>query len=143
MGLVVARPGLVRDGLQAVLSAVPGVCALEPADCAATALERLENHPLCLTILDSSLAEEELCTTLGMIKEKWPHVWCIVIADSPRQGRVLQTADADAVLVEGFAPPLLSKMIREVIDAADSPLAATDAPDERNRDKTTRVDAGG
>ena len=41
-GLVVAMPGLVRDGLQAVLSAVPGVRAVEPADCAAAALERLQ-----------------------------------------------------------------------------------------------------
>ncbi|MGB5746290.1 MAG: hypothetical protein WBM69_04865, partial [Desulfobacterales bacterium] len=78
MGLVVARPGLVRDGLQAVLSAVPGVEALEPADCAVTALAQLENHSLCLAILDSSLPEEELCTTLGVIKGQWPHVWCIV-----------------------------------------------------------------
>ena len=104
-GLVVARPGLVRDGLQAVLSAVPGMQALEPADCAASALERLESHAPCLTILDSSLSEEELCATLGAIKEKWPQVWCIVIAGSPRQSHLLQTAGADAVLVKGFAPP--------------------------------------
>ena len=69
MGLVVARPGLVRDGLQAVLSAVPGVHALEPADSAASALERLESHSVCLAILDSSLPEDELRTTLGAIKE--------------------------------------------------------------------------
>jgi DNA-binding NarL/FixJ family response regulator len=142
LGLVVARPGLVRDGLQAVLSAVPGVEALEPADCAASALERLDSHSLSLTILDSSLPEDELCTTLGVIKGKWPQVWCIVIAGTPQQGRVMQTAGADAVLVEGFAPPLLSKMIREVIDASDSPLAPTDEPEEGNRDKTMQVDAG-
>jgi DNA-binding NarL/FixJ family response regulator len=131
MGLVVARPGLVRDGLQAVLSAVPGVDALEPADDGASALERLENFILRLAILDSSLPEDELCTTLGLIKGQWPHVWCIVIAGSPRQGRALQTAGADAVLVEGFAPPLLSTMIREAIDASDSPLATTDEHNER------------
>jgi DNA-binding NarL/FixJ family response regulator len=143
LGLVVARPGLVRDGLQAVLSAVPGVHALEPADCVASVMERLENQTICLTILDSSLADNELCTTLGMIKEKWPQVWCIVIAGSPRQGRALQTAGTDAVLVEGFAPPLLSKMIREVIDAADLSLAVTDEQNERHQDKprTEKIDA--
>ena len=134
MGLVVARPGLVRDALQAMLSAVPGVRALKPADDAASALERLENHSLCLAILDFSLSEDELCTTFGLIKEKWPHVWCIAIAGSPRQGRAMQTAGADAVLVEGFAAPRLSKMIREVIDASDSSCAATDAQNERNQD---------
>lgn len=119
-GLVVARPGLVRDGLQAMLSAVPGMQALEPADCAASALERLESHAPCLTILDSSLSQEELCATLRTIKDKWPQVWCIGIAGNPRQSRVLQTAGADAVLVEGFAPALLSKMIKEVIKEQES-----------------------
>jgi DNA-binding NarL/FixJ family response regulator len=132
----------VRDGLQAVLSAVPGVQALEPADNAGSAVERLESHAPCLTILDSSLSEEELCTTLEMIKEKWPQVWCIVIAGSPRQSRVLQTAGADAVLVEGFDPPLLSIMIKKVIHAVDSPLAAIDTLDEGNRDSSMEIDAG-
>jgi hypothetical protein len=45
------------------------------------------------------------------------------------------TAGADAVLVEGFAPPLLSTMIREVIDVSDSPLAATDAQNKQNQDR--------
>jgi DNA-binding NarL/FixJ family response regulator len=142
----------VRDGLQAVLSAVPGVHALEPADCAASALARLEKHPLCLAILDSSLSEGELCTTLGVIKGRWPNVWCIVIAGNPQQGRELETAGADAVLVEGFVAPILSEMIKEVIDApvaphtvtdaSDSPIAGTDEPEEGNRDKTMQVDAG-
>ena len=118
-GVIVARPGLVRDALQAMLSAIPGVHAVEPADDAASALERPENHSLCLAILDSSLPDDELCTTLRVIKEKWPHVWCIAIAGSPRQGRALETAGADAVLVEGFAAHRLSKLIREVIDAED------------------------
>jgi hypothetical protein len=46
----------------------------------------------------------------------------------------MKTAGADAVLVEGFAAPHLSKMIRDVIGASDSPLAATDAQNERNQD---------
>lgn len=142
MGLVVASPGLVRDALQAVLSAIPGVRALEPADDRASALERLKSHSLCLAILDSSLSEDELCTTLGLIKDKWPHVWCIVIASSPRQGRVMETTGADAVLIEGFAASLLSKMIRGVINASDSPCAATDAQNEGDRPKTMKEDAG-
>jgi DNA-binding NarL/FixJ family response regulator len=130
-GLVVARPGLVRDALQAVLSAVPGVEPLEPAADAASALERIADYSPCLAILDSSLPEDELYTTLRMIKVTWPHVWCIVIAGSPRQSHPLQTAGADAVLVEGFVAPLLSRIIKEVIDASSSPPATPDARNER------------
>ena len=84
-GLIVARPGLVRDGLQAVLSAVPGMHALEPADDGASALDRLASHRPDLVIVDSSLPEGELRATLRHIKEQHPDVCCVVVAASPQQ----------------------------------------------------------
>ena len=115
LGLVVARPGLVRDGLQAVLSAIPGLDALKPTDDGASALDRLKSHRPNLVILDSSLSEGELRTTLRQIKEQWTDVRCIVVADSPRQGRAMEAAGADAVLVEGSPAALLSTTIKALL----------------------------
>jgi len=115
LGLVVARPGLVRDGLQAVLSAIPGLDALEPADDGASALDRLKSHRPDLVILDSSLSEGEMCTTLRQIKGQWPDVRCLVVADTPQQGRAVEAAGADAVLVEGFSAALLSTAIKALL----------------------------
>jgi DNA-binding NarL/FixJ family response regulator len=115
LGLVVARPGLVRDGLQAVLSAIPGLDALKPADDGASALDRLKSHRPHLVILDSSLSEGELRTTLRQITEQWTDVRCIVVADSPRQGQAMEAAGADAVLVEGFSAALLSTTIKALL----------------------------
>ena len=115
LGLVVARPGLVRDGLQSMLSAVPGMDALEPAHDGASALDRLKSHRPDLLILDSGLSQGELCTTLRQIKEQWPDVLCIVVADSPRQARAMKAAGADAVLVEGSSAALLSTTIKDLI----------------------------
>lgn len=136
LGLVVAKPGLVRDGLQAVLSAVPEIDTLEPAEDRTSALGRLRSHRLDLVILDSSLSEGELCTTLRQINEGWPDVRCIVIADSPRQGRRLEALGADAVLIAGFSPVRLSTTIKALLVgptnvSLDQTLTGTDAPDER------------
>jgi DNA-binding NarL/FixJ family response regulator len=115
LGLVVARPGLVRDGLQAVLSAIPGMDALEPADDGASALDRLKSHRPDLVILDSSLSEGAVCTTLRQIKGQWPDVRCIVVAASPQQGHAMKAAGADAMLVEGFSAALLSTAIKALL----------------------------
>ncbi len=68
-GLVIAKPGLVRDGLQAVLSAIPGMNVLEPADDGTSALNELESHRPDLVILGSSLSANELQATLRRIEE--------------------------------------------------------------------------
>ena len=114
-GLVVARPGLVREGLQAVLSAIPGMNALEPADDGASALDRLASHHPDLVIVDSSLPEDELCVTLRQIKEQYPDVRCVVVAASLQQGRALEATGADAILVEGSSAALLSTTIKALL----------------------------
>ena len=113
-GLIVAKPSLVRDGLQAVLSAIPGMKTLKPADDESMALDRLRSLP-DLVILDSSLAENALHTMLGTVKEHYPDVRCIVVASDPRQRHVLESAGADAVLVEGFSAELLSVTIKNLL----------------------------
>jgi DNA-binding NarL/FixJ family response regulator len=119
LGLVVARPGLVRDGLQAVLSAIPEMDALEPADDRASALERLEEYRPDLVILDSSLPEGERCPALHQIKKRWPDVRCIAVADSPWQRRAMEDTGADTVLIEGFSAELLSTTIRALLAQPD------------------------
>jgi DNA-binding NarL/FixJ family response regulator len=114
-GLIVARPGLVRDGLQAVLSAVPGMHALEPVDDGASALDKVANHRPDLVIVDSSLPEGELRATLRHIKKQHPDVCCVAVAASPQQGRALEATDADAVLVEGSSAALLSATIKALL----------------------------
>ena len=114
-GLIVARPGLVREGLQAVLSAIPGMNALEPAGDGASALDKLASHRPDLVIVDSSLPEDELRATLRNIKGQHPDVRCVVIAASPQQARALEATDADAILVEGSSAALLSTTIKTLL----------------------------
>jgi DNA-binding NarL/FixJ family response regulator len=114
-GLIVARPGLVREGLQSVLSAIPGVNALEPAGDGASALDKLASRRPDLVIVDSSLPEDELRATLRHIKDQHPDIRCVVIAASPQQARALEATDADAILVEGSSAALLSTTIKTLL----------------------------
>jgi len=108
-----------------VLSAIPGMDALEPADDGVSSLARLADYCPDLVILDSSLSEGELCATLRQIKAGWPHVRCIVIVANPRHRGTIETVGADAVLVEGFPAPLLPTTIKALL-APVSPRALSE-----------------
>ena len=112
LGLIVARPGLVRDGLQAVFQAMPGIDALEPADDGASALIMLKNHRADLVILDSSLSEDELMATISRIKGQYPDVRCLVVTDNPVQLWTLKAAGTDTVLIKGFSAAVLFETIK-------------------------------
>ena len=114
-GLIIARPGLVRDGLQAVFQAMPGVYALEPADDGASALDMLKSHRTDLVILDSSLSEDELIATIDRIKDQYPDVRCLVVTDDPGQQRTLKAVGTDAVLIKGFSAAVLSETIKALL----------------------------
>jgi DNA-binding NarL/FixJ family response regulator len=114
-GLVVARPGLVREGLQALLSAIPGMGTLQPADDGPSALDRLAGHRPNLVIVHASLPEDELRSTLRQIQARHPDVLCIVVASTPQQGRALEATGADAILIEGACAALLSRTIKRLL----------------------------
>jgi len=113
-GLIVAKRSLVRDGLQAVLSAISGMEALEPADDEIAGLDRLRSLP-DLVILDSSLAQDALHTILETIKAHYPDVRSIVVVSDPQQRSVIEATGADAALVEGCPAELLSATIKTLL----------------------------
>jgi DNA-binding NarL/FixJ family response regulator len=105
----------VREGLQALLSAIPGMGALQPADGGPSALDKLASHRPNLAIVHASLPEDELRSTLRQIQAKHPDVRCVVVAATPQQGRALEDTGADAVLVEGSCAALLSSTIKALL----------------------------
>jgi DNA-binding NarL/FixJ family response regulator len=114
-GLLVARPGLVREGLQAVLAATGGLDVLEPANDGALAIEKLQIQQPSLVILDASLTQNEMSQTLAQIKQEWPDVRCIAVAANFQQERVLEALGADAVLLQGFSAVSLSTTIKTLL----------------------------
>jgi DNA-binding NarL/FixJ family response regulator len=84
--LVAAKPGVLRDGFQAVLAAIPRTKVIDPVDNSASALRAVAEHQPALILLDTNLPDYQVWTLLEQIKT---------------QQQTAQAADADGVLIKG------------------------------------------
>jgi DNA-binding NarL/FixJ family response regulator len=117
--LVVAPPGRLRDGLQAMLRSIPCVRSVERADDGPSALSRMEQHAPDVVLLDENLADEEAWTVSRQIRARWPHVRCLVLTISGWHQQQTHAEDADAVLVKGFTTERLGAAISRLAPEAD------------------------
>ena len=110
--LIVARPGLVRDGLVDMVSAISGLETLEPAADGPAAVRRLGSHRQALVLLDASLPEDETLAAWLEIKGRYPDVRSLAITRSARQQKILLEAGVQAVFLEGISPADLAQEIK-------------------------------
>ncbi|UCG22887.1 MAG: acyltransferase family protein [Chloroflexota bacterium] len=110
--LIVARPGLVRDGLVDMVSAISGLESLEPAADGPAAVTRLGYHRQALVLLDASLPEDEALVAWLEIKGRYPDVRGMAIAGGARQQKVLLEAGVQTVFLEGVSPADLAQDIK-------------------------------
>lgn len=109
--LIVAKPGPLRDGLRALLTAMPQIGAVDMASDVPSALRTVFEHSPTLVLLDSDLTNGEVWLTVRRAKAKWPQAWCIFLANDLQQHQEAEAAGADAVLLKGFPPARLVAMI--------------------------------
>lgn len=114
LALIVARPGRMRDGLRALLRAMPQIEIVDEADDSPSALRMITKHHPALLLLDSDLPGDEVSTELGRIKTEEPQIRCIVLADNPQQQQVANAAGADGVLLKGFPAAKLFETIERL-----------------------------
>ena len=112
--LVAARPGRVRDGLQALLAAIPQIEMIGQADDGASALKSVVEHRPALVLLDTNLPGDEVLAVLRQIKAQWPQARCLIMSDSGQQRRTAKAAGADGMLLKGFLAAELLTAIREL-----------------------------
>ncbi len=112
--LIAARPGRVRDGLQALLAAIPQIEMIGQADDGASALKSVVEHRPALVLLDTNLPGNEVWAVLRQIKAQWPQARCLIMSDSGQQRRAAQAAGADGMLLKGFLAAELLAAIKEL-----------------------------
>jgi DNA-binding NarL/FixJ family response regulator len=110
--LIIARSGPLRDGLRALLTAMPQVNAAEEACDLSTALRMAFERAPALVLLDSVLTGSEVWLAVRQAKAKWPRARCIFLADSVQQQYEAEAAGADAVLLKGVLP---AKLIATIV----------------------------
>ena len=100
--LIVARPGRMRDGLQALLAAMPQIGSVDLTDDGPSALSTAPNQHPALVLLDTRTSGDETLAVLRQIKTRWPLARCLLLVDTDRQRRLARAAGADGVLLKGF-----------------------------------------
>ncbi len=112
--LIVANPGNLQQGLQALLTVIRDVEVLV-ANEIASVLEVVESHTPSLLILDNDLIGDDVLVKMDRIKSRWPNIrWVILVNDEQQRQRV-QEMDADLVLIKGFPAAKLIIAIKALL----------------------------
>lgn len=113
--LIVAEPGSLRTGLQALLSSIAPVNNIQVAENKRVAQRLASRHKPALALLGSQGAGDQVWITLQAIKAASPLTRCIVLVEDVHQ---LQTGDAelaDVLLLQGTSPEELVATIEGLL----------------------------
>jgi DNA-binding NarL/FixJ family response regulator len=118
--LLVAKPGRMRDGLQALLRTVSEIEIVGEVDCESQALALISQQQPDLVLLDSSLTLQEMLPMLIQIKGGYPQTRCIVLVENMQQQSAAREAGADSALITGFNAEVLHAAIDQVLMSASN-----------------------
>ena len=114
--LIVAKPGSVRNGLQALLSSIVGIQSVELADDCLEALKLNVERQATLILLEGGRPDTQVWYAVREIKRTWPHTRCIVLVTDVEQQQSADGAIADAVVLHGTPPTELVATIERLLD---------------------------
>ena len=115
LALIVARPGPLRNSLQALMTTMPQIEILaETSDPSALLRMGAEIRP-DVVLLDASLREEQVWAALGQIKEEWSQTRSIVLVEDSQQQQKAQASGADVVLIKGYPAANLIAAIERLL----------------------------
>ena len=135
--LLVSKPGHVRDGMESLLKAGPGLCEVITADSGLLALKMLRElsglavpgdvlrtrtagpRPV-VVLIEGSLPEAEVPELVRQIKEGWPEVGCLVLAERTNWRERALVAGADRVLGVGVPAGRVYPVLQEMLSAQSS-----------------------
>ena len=121
--LLVAKPGRMREGLQALLRTIPEIEIVGQEDCESQALTLISQQQPALVLLDSSLTPQEMLPTLMQIKAGYPRTRCIVLVENVQQQGAAREAGADIALISGFSAEVLNGAIDQILRSiSNSPV---------------------
>lgn len=116
MILIVARPGPLRDGVEALMATVPRTEIVGKVEAASSALRVVFEHRPDLLLLDAGLPENESWSALRYCRIEHPELRCIVLADDAEQVQEARAAGADAVFLKGFPADRFVRTVERLLD---------------------------
>ncbi|MCP4541669.1 MAG: response regulator transcription factor [Chloroflexi bacterium] len=113
--LIVAHPGPMRDGLRALLTAIPQVTSLKEIDDASSALRVVEERYPTLILISVNSTDDDIWNLLAQIKVKHPQTRSILLVNDVQQQQLAQVASVDGVLLKGTPASKLSATIKNLL----------------------------
>jgi len=112
--LLVSRPGIMRQSLQASLAIHSWLTVAAACGDGLTALSQISRQQPQLLIIDANLLEEEVEALLTTVKARWSTIRCLVLLQSTQREGPTLAAGADAVIQrdrwEQHAPSVLLQL---------------------------------
>lgn len=122
LALIVSSPGALESGLLALMTTVPRISVILVAEDFKSTLRMVENHQPALVLID--MPSLEIKDVIHEIKDKWPHIHLIVLADEVSQGEEACTLGVDSVLIKGFSAQKLLTVVEKALDDMEDTFPA-------------------
>jgi len=113
--LIVAGPGSLRTGLQALLSSIVPVNSIQVAENKRAVQRLASRHKPALALLDSQGSGDQVWITLQAIKAASPQTRCIVLVEDVHQLQAGDAELADVLLLQGTSPEELVATIEGLL----------------------------
>lgn len=123
--MISAGKGEVRDGIKALVKAIPEVDRIICVGNISRHLDRVKRLKPYLLILSPSKPEEELGAWLSYLRSALTLTHVIALVENEDQRRICCKSGADVVLLKGFRGDQLIQTVREVIKAGDGKSSQT------------------
>ncbi len=113
--LVIAPPGELRDGLQALLLAIPRIGQVSQAYDDQSALRIVEEQCPDLILVSIDAPDAMIATMLECIKARCPRSRSVVLANDTDQQSEARAAGADVVVLVGIPATTLVAIIQSML----------------------------
>ena len=113
LALIVAKPGPLRDSLQALISTMPQIEVVAEASDPSALLPMSDRIRPDIVLVDASQSENEAWGALRDIHGRWPQARTIILVENSQQQRQALDVGADVALLKGFPAAKLSAVIEE------------------------------
>jgi DNA-binding NarL/FixJ family response regulator len=111
--LIVARAGVLRNGLCALLSAALEGSTVEAVDGLSPALKAMRECPPEMVFLDQGITFDFLAEAIRTVKSASQNSRCVVIVESSQQAQAALNAGADDALRKGFSAAQLFQLVNK------------------------------
>ena len=113
--LIIAKPGPLRNGLHAFLTAIPRIGTVTAVDDVASALQTDTGNLTAFVLLDSAAYDGGTAEAVRQVRARWPETGCIVLVDDIQQQREAEDTEADGTLIKGSPAAKLYSTIERLL----------------------------